>query len=69
MTPVRIRAKDLREGRGWTQAYLCEQAGITIATLSRIENGHTQQIDLKTLDALATALEVHPAALIERTEV
>ena len=68
MTPVRVRVKELREGRGWTQVYLCDRANITVATLSRIENGHTKGIDFETLDALATALEVHPAALIEKRD-
>ena len=65
---IGIRTKDLRDGRGWTQAHLCERAGITIATLSRIENGHTKGIDFDTLARLATALEVHPAALIEKKD-
>ena len=66
MTPVTVRVKELRIGRGWTQAELAKKAGITRAALSRIENGQTKGIDFDTLDNLANALEVHPAALIER---
>ena len=66
MTPISIRVRELREGRGWTQAQLCERAGITVVTLSRIENGRTKGIDFETLEKLAKALEVHPAALIEK---
>ena len=68
MTPISIRVRELREGRGWTQVELCQRAKITAATLSRIENGHTKGIDFDTLEALATALEVHPAALIEKKD-
>jgi DNA-binding Xre family transcriptional regulator len=38
------------------------------ATLSAIETGQTKGIDFETLEKLATALEVHPAALIERRD-
>ena len=68
MTPVSIRVKELREGRGWTQVELAERAGITRAQLSRIENHQTKGIDFQTLDSLARALEVHPAVLIERRD-
>ena len=66
MTPIAIRVKELRDGRRWTQAKLAEKAGITRAALSGIENGQTKGIDFATLEALANALEVHPAALIEK---
>ena len=66
MTPISIRVRELRHGRGWTQKQLCERAGLTVAALSRIENGLTKGIDFDTLERLATALEVHPAALIEK---
>ena len=68
MASVRLRVKELREGRGWTQSELSGRSGITVVTVSRIENGHTKGIDFETLDALATALQVHPAALIEKRE-
>ena len=68
MTPVSVRVKELREGRGWTQTELAERAGITRVTLSRIENGHTKGIDFDTLDKLAKALDCHPATLIERRD-
>ena len=66
MTPIALRVKELRTGRGWTQEEVCKRAGITVATLSRIENGLTKGIDFTTLEKLARALEVHPAALIEQ---
>jgi transcriptional regulator with XRE-family HTH domain len=68
MSPVGLRVRELREGRGWTQAELARRAGIRRATVNRIENSRIKSIDLEVLEKLATALEVHPAALIERTE-
>lgn len=67
MTPIAIRVRELREQRGWTQAELCRRAKVRQATLSAIENSQTTGIDFSTLEALANALEVHPAALIEKT--
>ena len=66
MTPIAIRIKELREQRGWSQADLCRISGTRQATISAIENGHTKGIDFDTLERLAKALEVHPAALIEK---
>ena len=66
VSPVRVRVKTLREGRGLTQQELAERANLTRAALSRIENGQTKGIDFDTLDKLADALGVHPATLIEK---
>lgn len=66
MNPISVRVKELREQRGWTQAELCRRSGVRQATLSAIENDRTKGIDFDTLERLATALEVHPAALIEK---
>lgn len=68
MSPVAIRLKQLREGRGWTQSELSARTGVTVAAISRIENNLTKSVEFDTLDKLAEALEVHPAALIERIE-
>jgi transcriptional regulator with XRE-family HTH domain len=68
MSPVGLRVRELREGRGWTQAELARRAGIRRATVNRIENARIKSIDLEVLEKLATALEVHPAALIEKKD-
>lgn len=34
-----IRLKQERQGRGWTQAYVAEQIGITKSAVNSIENG------------------------------
>lgn len=64
LTPIRIRARELRESRGWTQAELAEKSGVRVATLSAIENGRTKGIDFDTLERLAAALGVDPALLV-----
>ena len=33
------RLKDLRAGRGWTQAELAERVGVTRKTINTVENG------------------------------
>jgi len=35
-----VTIKELREGKGWTQAELATQAGVSFPTISRTENGH-----------------------------
>ena len=68
LTPISIRIEDLRNGRGWSQAELARKSGVPQATISRIEAGKTAGISFDTLEKLAKALEVHPAALIEKRE-
>lgn len=42
MNPERIR--DLRRKRGWTQARLARQLGVSVTTVSRWETGSTQPL-------------------------
>lgn len=61
---LRVAIKPLREGKGWTQGELAENAGVTRATVNRLENGHPRSIDLDVLERLALALEVAPGLLL-----
>lgn len=65
MTPITLRVAELREGRGWSQAELARRSGVPQPTISRMEAG-TESVNLRVLEKLASALEVHPAALIEK---
>lgn len=65
MTPIRIRTRELREGRGWSQADIARRSGVPQATISRIEAGKTDGISFDVLERLAKAFDCHPAALIE----
>lgn len=62
--PLTFRVRELREAKGWSQAELARRAGLRPATLSAIETNQTTGIDLATLDAIATALQVDAGFLI-----
>lgn len=64
VTPLRIEVRAMREAKGWSQGELAERAGVTRATVNRIEMGRTRSIDLDTLEKLARALDVAPGLLI-----
>lgn len=53
----------LRELKGWTQAELARQSGITITNISLLEN---QKVDIgkKRVEQLAKAFDVHPAIIM-----
>lgn len=67
MSPIRLRVKELREAKGWSQAELGRRAKVRQAMLSELEAGKRQRIDLSILERLATALEVDPALLLVTT--
>jgi transcriptional regulator with XRE-family HTH domain len=64
MTPLLLRIRPLREAKGWTQAGLAARAKVTQATVSNLETGVTQRLDVAVLDRIAKALGVETAALI-----
>lgn len=68
MAPIHIRIREARESRGWTQNQLAKRAGVTRATVSRIETGKVTSLDLDVFEKLANALQVHPGTLIEKRE-
>ncbi len=65
-TVVRIgeRLRKQRTRRALTQAELAERAGVTTATVARIERDEIEP-RMTTLRKLAQALEVDPAELVE----
>ena len=66
MTPISLRIRELRKAKGWSQAELAERAGVTQATVSRIEGEKVASLDLEVFEKLANALDVHPAVLIDQ---
>lgn len=64
MSPITLRVRELREELGWTQGELAERAGITRATVNRLENARPASIDFAVLEKLADALDVDAPALI-----
>ena len=59
-----VNIRSMREAKGWTQGELAANAGITRATVNRIESGKPRSIDLEVLEKLANALGVAPGLLI-----
>jgi transcriptional regulator with XRE-family HTH domain len=57
------KVRTLRRMRRWSQASLAAQAGITQAAVAKIENGQANPT-LKTIEQLATALDVHLVELL-----
>jgi len=49
-----------------TQAELSKRSGITIQTISRIENGQCDNVDTKTIEKLATGFGVEPEAFLKK---
>jgi len=49
-----------------TQAELSKRSDITIATISRIENGQYGNVDTKTIEKLAYGLDIQPAAFLKK---
>jgi len=58
----------IRRARGLTQVQLAERAGIDQGTVSKIERGY-DQVSLRTIYALAEALNVEPPELFSLPEL
>lgn len=65
MTPIRLRVRELRDARGWSQDHLAELAGVRQATISKLESGDVASVRLATLERVADALGVDAAILVE----
>lgn len=52
------QVRSMMAGRGWTQADLAEQSGVSTARISEILNGDALQASLSTLKKLAAAFDV-----------
>lgn len=55
---MKFRIKEIRESKGMTQTELSEKAGITRATIWKLETGEEEVTTSKTLASLANALDV-----------
>ncbi len=60
---MRLRLREVRERKLMTQTELAERAGLTLSTISRLENG-LQRPRISTARVLAEALGVLPEDLI-----
>lgn len=59
--------RQLREGRGWSQEQLAEQAGLNRSYVGEIERGEVA-LSLATVAKLAQAFDLAPSALVNRGE-
>jgi transcriptional regulator with XRE-family HTH domain len=64
MTPISLRLRELRTAKGWTQQELAERSGVPQYTISRLESGEPESVNLAHLEQLADALEVDAGYLI-----
>lgn len=64
MSPIVLRVKAARLRKGWTQAALAKKAGVRRATISQLESGRTQRVNLGVLDKVAKALGVPTLRLL-----
>ncbi|MGH9897072.1 MAG: helix-turn-helix domain-containing protein [bacterium] len=64
MTPVRLRTRELREAKGWSQADLARRSGVPQSTISRLEAGEQESVNFVHLERLAEVLRVDAALLI-----
>lgn len=64
MTPIVLRVKEARKRKGWTQAQLATKAGVRRATISQLESGRVQRVNLRVLEKVAKALGVPTLQLL-----
>jgi transcriptional regulator with XRE-family HTH domain len=62
---IRLRPEALRKWRGeMTQAELAAKAGVSRATINRIEQGHAQSVTFEVINKLARALSMDADVLV-----
>jgi transcriptional regulator with XRE-family HTH domain len=47
-----VAIAEIRGSKGWSQGERAKRAGVTRATLNRLENGHPRSIDLVVLEPI-----------------
>ena len=67
--PLRIRVKEFREKKGWSQARLAEESGVRQATISDLETSASTRIEFRVLEGIARALGMDPRDLFEVNSV
>lgn len=64
---MQLKIKELRESKGLSQEELCEDSGISLRTIQRIENGESVPRG-STLKTIASSLNVSPDLLINSSQ-
>ena len=64
---IRLRIAELRAAKAWTKEELSERAGVSRATIIRVEaDPPPSRVDLPVLERLAAAFDVEPGFLLVR---
>ena len=61
---ARFRLQELLDERGLTQSELSRRSGVSLTTINRMCKNITGQVSLRTLDSLASVLQVEPGTII-----
>ncbi len=65
MSPLKLRVRQERQRRGWTQQELADRVGVRRATISDLERRAVRRLEIGLLDRIAKALRVPVKRLIE----
>lgn len=63
---ARFRLQQLLDAAGMSQNELARRSGVSLVTVNKIAQNRSNQVALKTLDALSKVLGCEPGDLIER---
>lgn len=63
---ARFRLQELLDAVGMSQSELARQSGVSLVTVNKIAQNRSNQVSLKTLDALSKVLKCEPGDLLER---
>lgn len=62
------RIKQVRKKVGWSQQKLAEKAGLSLAVITKIEQGVAKRPSIQTMMKLADALEISLDELVGRSK-
>ena len=65
MSSLKVRVRQERQRRGWTQQELADRVGVRRATISDLERRTVRRLNLGLLERIAKALRVPAKRLIE----
>lgn len=63
---ARFRLQELLDASAMSQSELARRSGISLVTVNKIAQNRSNQVSLKTLDALSKVLKCQPGDLLKR---
>ena len=64
MKKVKLRLKEVRESREWTQENLAQKMGLSLSHYRKIENQRTKALTYEVLDKMVEVLDCHISELL-----